>query len=189
MSNGIPALLNGAQIPFQILTQARAIENLALDYFGLLTPRYGIYLNGKLVLEVDGFIDLSTDNDSQIANYRIEKGSFASYNKVISPFQIKAVVAKEGASYEINDFLDELEKISNDLNLYDVVTKDITYSNCNLKSNGYRKESANGAYILYAELIFKEILLTEEAAFTQDPTKSQSAQNKKSGGRVQATAS
>lgn len=188
MSLGIPALLNGAQIPFQILTQARAIANLVLDYFGLLAPSYGIYLNNKPALVVDGFIDFAINNASNIANYRLEKGAFATYNKVITPFEIRAVIVRQGGIDEINACLNSLESISNDLNLYDVVTKDIVYSRCNLERYSYRKESENGVNVLYAELIFKEIMNTAESAFTVPATKTQSAKPLKGGGQVQAVA-
>jgi len=187
MANGIPALLNGAPIPFHILTQIRAIGNLALDYLGLLQPQYGIYLNNKSVLTIDGVLDFSITNGSQIANYRQEKGAFSSYNKVITPFEIRLLIVRQGGVNEINRCLNDIDKISNDLNLYDIVTKDIVYSNCNLERYNYRKESENGAYTLFSELFFKEILLTNDVGYSA-PTKTESAKKVNNGGQVQKKA-
>jgi len=184
MANGIPALLNDLQIPFQIYTQIRAIENLALDYLGLLQPQYGIYLNNKPALTIDGILDFNITNGSIIANYRQEKGAFSSYNKVITPFEIPVLIIKEGTIDEINRCLQEIDKINNDLNLYDVVTKYITYSNCNLERYNYKQRSDEGTNILFAELFFKEILLTNDVGYSA-PVKSKSAENVNNGGQVQ----
>jgi hypothetical protein len=185
MSSGIPALLNNLQIPFQILTQFNAITEAIFDYLGLSQPGYGIYLNNKLALQVDGFVEFAFRDSSVISNYRIEQGAFSSYNKVENPNDLRAVVTKAGSPVDIAEFLMKLEAIKADLNLYNVVSPEHTYINCNLKEYNYRRNIENGTHIIYAELLFQEIMNTGEIGFNK-PTKTQSAKPKKSGGNVQA---
>lgn len=50
--------------------------------FGL---KYGIYKEGKPIIEVDTILEINISNQSQISDYPIETGSFATYNKVALP--------------------------------------------------------------------------------------------------------
>lgn len=50
--------------------------------FGL---KYGIYKNGRPILEVDTITELNVSNQSQISDFPIETGAFSSYNKVALP--------------------------------------------------------------------------------------------------------
>lgn len=50
--------------------------------FGL---KYGIYKDGKPMLEVDTITEITVDNQSQISHFPVEKGAFRSYNKIALP--------------------------------------------------------------------------------------------------------
>ena len=198
---GIPALLNLAALPFELLIEARAVLSLIIP---LNEQPYGIYdSTGNIALSVDGFIELSVINDSQLANYRIEEGAFSTYNKVNTPAEYRMTVVKEvnddtfygayatplaGINRKVGTFgfLRLLDAISNDINLYSILTPDRTFMNCNLKRYDYQRNSENGTNILIIGLIFEEVMNTDEVVFNAQNTKTQSAKPIVSGGEVTA---
>lgn len=184
---GIPDLLNGVNDVFGNIIEANAIVNLVDNFLGGVTPQWGIYLPGsgnQPTLAVDSFLDFSIQNASQVANYRIEKGQFASYNKVDTPYNLSVLAVKSGNNDEFNTFLGTLETISNDLKLYDIVTPSKVYSNANIESYAYRRNPEAGANILYVQINFVQIMITDETQFNQ-PTKTQAGQKVESIGGVQ----
>jgi hypothetical protein len=184
---GIPDLLEDINRPFEYIIEAKAVANLALDWLGLNASQWGIYRNGVLALHVDGFSDFGVSNGSQIANYRIEQGAFSTYNKVDSPYDLRIGAIKTGTGDEVDVFLSELEKISNDIELYDIVTPEAIYSFANVERYSYRRTTEKGAHIIYAEITFKQIMNTTETAFSATPTKEIAGQPIVSGGLVQTT--
>lgn len=161
--NGVPQLLNVAASAFHVYTQAYVAYKFFANLLNPNTPRWGIYKDGKIALEVDGFADFGLNNASQLATYKIESGAFNTYNKVDSPYDISVVAVKTGTDDDIGQFLKKLEIMSNDINLYQFVLPEITYTNCNIEKYGYRRSTKNGTHIIYAEIMLKQILNTAES--------------------------
>jgi len=181
---GIPPLLNGINTIFgRSIIEARALASFVSNTFFLeKKTAWGIYLPAKparpplkqqaarLVLEVDGFLDFELQNASQVSGYRIEQGKFASYNKVDSPYSINCVLVKNGDEETLRKFLIDLDRISNDINLYDIVTPQQVYSNANVLQYSYRRNAQEGYNTLYIYLTFVQILSTPENRFSQTAT-------------------
>lgn len=173
---GIPPLLNGINAIFGKGIQLQTLGNTITNIFGGDSKvAWGIYLNGKVVLEVDGFIDFELQNSSQIANYRIEAGQFASYNKVDSPFSINIAMVKNGDTNELDKFLSDLDRISNDIELYDIVTPQHVYNSANMLQYSYKRNAQEGYNTLYVFCTFMQILSTAEVALTKS-TQTQAGQ-------------
>lgn len=184
--DGVPPLLDGIATIFAKQAQAVTLARVLSEAFFLNSSTgWGIYKKGTtdIALEFDGFIDFSIQNESQVANYAIEKGQFAAYNKVDSPYAITLIGVKNGTDTELSAFLRALDVISNDIKLYDIVTPEQTFSNSNMLNYSIRRNSQEGFKALYVYMTFVQILSTLEAT-TKVSTKTIAGQPVESTGIV-----
>lgn len=149
-------------------------------------PEWGIFKDGALVLEADNMVSLDYKRDYTVSDYPIEPGpqspnqtqsplTFQSYNKVQTPFDVRIMITKGGSVEDRSDFLQTLETIVGDLNLYDVQTPEQIYSNVNLIHYDMRRTAENGATLLRAEVWGEEIRTSDSSQFND--TKSPDGQN------------
>ena len=89
---------------------------MGLDRFGLLSrflgPQWGVFSAGGAgaVLVPDTIASIEFKGDSDIANHPVEKGGFASYNKVAKPFEVSVVMTCSGGGQQSrSDFLSALK--------------------------------------------------------------------------------
>lgn len=155
---GVPAVLRNP-VP-AVATLAAPLIGKALAYFA---DTWGVYdSTGKTaVITPDAFLGISYTNSRRIANYRMEAGSFASYNKVNDPFEGNVRMAVGGTKDDRKKFLDALQKLSDSLDLYCLVTPEATYKNVNLARFDYRREHHGGAGMIVANCHFVEIRQAE----------------------------
>ncbi|RYY79926.1 MAG: hypothetical protein EOO69_04475 [Moraxellaceae bacterium] len=149
--------------------------------------RWGIFgSDGKPLVIADTVLDLGYKNSSKVSTYPVQAGPFASYNKVINPFEATVRMARGGSlnalgevanllkggslggggERERTEFLDAIDDMANSLDLVNVVTPEKTYTNCNITGYSYRREQTNGAYLLIVEITLIEIREVE-AQYTQ----------------------
>ena len=187
LPNGVPALLNGFNAFTGAIIEIDSVLGQLFDLFSDSRSSWGIYDKKieNVVLEFDGFVEFGVDNASQIAGYRIEEGQFASYNKVDSPYEIVLTGVKTGTINEIDAFLRSLDAISNDINLYAIVTKGQIYSNANMLRYSYHRSPEAGFNLLYITMVFVQIQSTDEVQFNV-PTKTQAGQKSVDNGTVTA---
>lgn len=120
--------------------------------------------SGADVITPDSFISFEYRGEQKIPNYPIEKGSFASYNKVAMPFDIRTVIACGGQGAMTRQaFTDKLTAMLNAIDLYTVATPDAVYESVNLVHVNYRREAKQGVTLLLAELWFDEVRQTATA--------------------------
>ena len=157
MSLGIPPLLKSAEVT------ANKIILLASDVATISQftqpPQWGIFHsdNGSIALQPESIIRLEYKHEWNIPNYPQEKGAFESYNKVQLPFEVKIGMTKGGTEAERSDFLNALEDIAGSLDLYDVVTPEISYLNANIQHFDYARSSDKGVTLLTVEVWLIEI--------------------------------
>src|SRR5574340_220619 len=91
---GIPPLQNKQVIAGAALLAAPVLSNV----LSALAPKWGIYKSDKttLAIEPDSFIGIEYLNSQNVSSYPIERGSFASYNKVQNPFNAIVTISKSG---------------------------------------------------------------------------------------------
>lgn len=184
----IPALPGVPPLPRSIANLENDITLLAADEAGLLgmleAPRWGIYdEGGALVAEADSVVNFEHGKEWRISDFPVEEGSFASYNKVETPFDQRVLFAKGGGDAERSDFLNSIDEAVSSLDLYSVVTPDATYVNANLVRYEYRRTSRNGVTLLLVEVVVREVRVAASAAFSD--TASPSGADPISGGTVQ----
>lgn len=148
---------------------------------------WGIYAQGgALAIEFDNTVSFEYSAESRIADYPLEKGSFASYDKVAMPYEIRLPISKGGSLADRTSFLSRLESIRTSLDLFNIVTPERTYLNANIMRVALSRNSTNGATLLSPEIVFREIRNTATANYSNSKQASGAAQV--NGGSVQVVA-
>lgn len=167
---GVPALssyLSNAVV----LLAADAISLL----FGGLTNPWGVYLDGAVAFDYDSFNALSFRKEGVIADYQVEgeggASGFMSYDKVALPFECRVRLVVGGSEARREALLSQIADAQEDLELYDVVTPERLYQNCNILRHSYERTASEGVGLIKIDITFQEIRSSEVTAFsnTQQP--------------------
>ena len=153
----------------------------------LLRKQWGVFdKSGAAVLQPDAIISVEYKGDDEIANHPVEKGGFASYNKVSKRSEISLVMTcSGGGELSRGDFLEALEKLKTALDPLDIVTSDNTYENYNLVHYDYKRSAQNGVSLITANCRFQEVRETASVEYTE--TKQPDGQATQGGGTVTTT--
>lgn len=145
---------------------------------------WGVYFtDGGKVLSPDSIAAVTYGSEYRIADYPIEKGGFASYDKVALPFVNRVTMAKGGTLSERQAFLRTLEAIKGRLELYNVITPEAIYRNVNIERVTLERTATNGATMLTVEVQLREVRQSATVTFTN--SKTASAQPPQNNGSVQ----
>ena len=175
---------------------------LGIDVLNPLTSDWHIVANGSsaLVINPDTVSRFEYRGETRISDYPVEQGAFASYNRVLTPFDIRMTMVCSGLNLvqqgiraigldigqqpmQKADFLDTLDYMRETTDLFDIVTPDRVYESVSLTHYDYRRETTNGATMLIVEAWFQEIRVTGSASYTS--SNSPSAATPVSNGSVQ----
>lgn len=188
---GIPPLSRNQAIAGGALLASTGLQTL-LDK---LAPAWGIYKAGGVekAITPDNFLGIEYVNSQHVSNYPIEKGAFASFNKVQNPFGAVVRISKGGSKADRATFLDTLESLLASTELLWLIAEDKQYKNVTIERFDYRRDSSGGAGIIVASVHFLEI---REAIATKAQTAGQpsttaapaSAQAPVGNGQVQSQA-
>lgn len=102
-------------------------------------------------------ISLDFTNENKIADYPIERGSFAQFNKVQTPNVYKVQMAIGGTEDDRRTFLRAIDAASYSLKLYSVVTPEEEYFNVTIKGYSYSRKAQDGAHFILVTLDLLEI--------------------------------
>lgn len=135
------------------------------------------------VVIADSVVSFSYDKEYRISDFPVERGNFASFNKVERPYEERMVFAKGGSDSVRAAFIKSLQAAVASLDLYDVVTPDATYINANVVRVGFDRTARNGVTLILAEVSIQEVRVATDTTFTNTTDPSGVAQQ--SGGVVQ----
>ena len=122
-------------------------------------------------------------NTSKVSNAPIERGSFASYNKVGDPFTVTVQMSKgSGGVFARGAFLGLLDTLANSTDLFLVITPEAVYPNMAITGYDYAREASDGARLLKVNIHLAEVRQVE-VKYTK--TKPDGAQAQQDGGKVQ----
>lgn len=145
---GVPALPFGSPSPVVTVLASEAISSL-LWQASQSPPAWGVFDNNdNQVLVPDSVLEFSNRQEYEISNFPVQAGSFASYNKVIQPFEVHLRFSKAGTQDDRSTFLQALDALAASLDLYYVTTPERVYRNVNLSRYEVVRRGANGAYFL-----------------------------------------
>ena len=111
----------------------------------------------KAAVDFSSMQEFSAEKSSRLPNEPIEKGSFATYNRIIEPRSITCQLSVEGGKADLQNAIDCLTTLCENDEKISLVTPEQSYPNMMLESFDYRREAANGRGVLYVDLRFKEI--------------------------------
>lgn len=149
-----------------ILKQAQSVSGLNALNQGQLT---------KSDVYIDSVMAINQRKGSELSNYKLETGSFATFNKVEKPRQITIRLIKAGSEEDRGMFLKWLDKraksISTEVstvnnypnNLFDIYVPEVNYSNMTLIDYSVTRETKSGVTVIIADCVFQEVM---QVAFT-----------------------
>jgi hypothetical protein len=144
------------------LTKPPTTGNQIIGAYTAIAQSYGIFGNTNNSPNpscTDTVISFELVSESKVSNFPVQSNSFASYNKVNIPKEIKIVLAKGGSNSDRQSFLDNIDtaKTQASTELFQIITPDFTFKNMSLYDYNYRKEQTSGANMLIVECKFIEI--------------------------------
>lgn len=129
-------------------------------------PQYIIKDEDGNEVAFHSMLEISMNASSQIPTEPIEKGSFADYNRVISPNEGSCRLALEGTDSDIQTALQGLDELERGLKKVELITPFDTYENLMLVSYDYRRDGHSGFNVLQVDLKLKEVREVESAKTT-----------------------
>lgn len=146
---GIPNAAFDAGISFG---GAALINKLFGNYWGIFN-QYGVPL-----LLADNVISLQYQNQNRVVSAPIEKGSFASYNKVADPWKATVQLSKgSGGTFERGAFLAQLEVLSKSTFKFIFITPEFVYKFANITGYDLAREAKDGATLIKVNVHLEEI--------------------------------
>lgn len=142
-----------------------ASENAAISLGGtaLINTVFGNYWGifneyGVPILLADNVISVKYTNTSKISQAPIEKGSFASYNKVADPYKAVVQLSKgSGGTLARGAFLAQIETLATSTLKFYIITPEYVYQNAVITGYDTIREASNGAQLLKINLQLEEI--------------------------------
>jgi hypothetical protein len=168
---GVPAVLRRAgalaDAREQLATASRDISNT------IAAQRWGIFAqSGDQLLDPDNVVSLEHRAEYRVADYPLEGGSFESYDKVQTPFDMRIAVSKGGSQTDRETFLTTCQALLESLAVYNIVTPERTYLNVNVVGIGMTRNATTGAGMATVELVLREVRQAAKAAYSRTETAS-----------------
>lgn len=118
---------------------------------------------GGVALELTSFLGMEVIDEGKVVSVPVEEGSFASYNKVETPLEVKIAGAIQGQDGDLQGALETLDELRASTELLNVFTPVSTLVNLTLQKYDYSLTRENGRGVLYVELAFQQVKQVESA--------------------------
>ncbi len=113
--------------------------------------------SGSIAVEFSRIMDLEMTAEGKVVAAPVEKGSFASYNKVASPTAIRATLGVEGELGDLQTVVDTLFELKDGTELVNFVTPVREYQGYTVEKFSYQQAAEKGVNVLYVEINLAEI--------------------------------
>lgn len=128
---------------------------------------------GIPILLADTVYSVKYQNNSQVSQAPVEKGTFTSYNKVQNPYQASVTMVRGGGDPALRGvFLAQLETLSKSTLLFNVVTPEYVHRNAAISGFDYARNPQDGARMIAATLYLEEVregVVSYETKETENP--------------------
>lgn len=159
---------------------AALINSLFGNYWGVFNE-YGVPL-----LLADNVISLQYENKSRVVNAPIERGTFASYNKISDPWKATVQMSKgSGGALERGAFLAQLEILSKSTLRFIVITPEFVYKFANIVGYDLAREAKDGATLIKVNVHLEEIREVTVSYAEEEVTKPDDSKVKDTGDQTQ----
>jgi hypothetical protein len=169
---GVPQLARAA-LPNENTVLVTAGGLALSSLFGLISTssQWGIFnaATGAAVFVPDSILEFEHHPRWRISDFPIQgtgatPTAFASYNKVKLPFDCRVRMSKGSTLADRANFLTALDAAANTLDLYNIMTPEYSYQNCNIEYYDVVRSTqglqADGAFFLTeVDVYFKQIVV------------------------------
>lgn len=132
-----------------------------------IAQQWGLYDQGGLpAIIADNVQSLEVALEAQISDFPVENGGFASYNKVIRPFDVRIAMTKGGSVEERQTFAQQVQEAWQSLDLFNVVTPEVVYLDVNVVGVRRLVESDRGVGLMMLDVSLRKVRQTGRLAFT-----------------------
>ena len=178
---GVPSLASYADDALSVLLSSDGIGVFNTS----LTEQWGIFLDGSAVVTADTVTSFGYKQEWSVADFPVEQGAFASYNKVQIPFDARVRFTSGGSESNRAALLDSIAAIAGDTsNMYTVVTPEETYPNVTITHYDYSRTAVNGVGLLSVDVWCINVNV-QSATTGLTNTQSPSGASQNNGGTVQ----
>ena len=114
---------------------------------------------GIPIVLADTVVSMNYDAGASISKYPVEKGSFASYNKVNNPSMASVQMAKGGESVLGRSlFLTQLEALLKSTVSFNIITPEYVYMNYQIIGLNTARSAQDGATMIRVNIDLEEVL-------------------------------
>ena len=125
-------------------------------------PVWGIFdSSGALAITADSVLVYSYRKEYSISDYPVQDDAFASFNKVAHPREQILRLIKTATLSDRTTFENECEEVADSIELFTIMTPEKTYTNVNVLRHEVQRREQRGAYIIEADLFFREIRIVQ----------------------------
>lgn len=126
---------------------------------------------GGTAVTFTSFVDIDYRNEGKALSYPVEEGSFANYNKVENPLDIRVTLAVQGLDSDFEAILAKLDEYKAEAVTLSVSTPAALYEKMTLEAYAYKRSRENNAGMLVVELSLVEVREVETQVTTTVITK------------------
>ena len=120
--------------------------------------RWGLYdEQGRQAAVFDAFFGISLKAEAKVTGSPVERGGFASYNKVNAPTRLQVTLGRTGRASVCAAILDRLEELKVGTELISVITPDRVLDGYSLAGFDYTYQAADGVDRLVVTLALEEV--------------------------------
>jgi len=141
-------------------------------------PPWGIYDDQfNSVVDADSILSFTHRNEASVADFPVQDGTFATYNKVVLPYSAMVRVSKGGTLLDRTNLLRQIEALFSSLKKYTIVTPERSYLNVNVEGTEVTRIDKDDAFFLtHVDLRFRQVKPVT-AVFTTTAADTQNAQD------------
>lgn len=180
------------KIPNYVAPEVLSNVGIALGGAALLNATFGkvwgiVNEFGIPIVLADTVLGMNYDAGSSISKYPVEKGSFASYNKVNAPSMATVQMAKGGDSVTSRGlFLAQLETLLKSTVSFNIISPEYVYLNYQIIGINHARSAQDGATMIKVNLDLEEVL-EAKVEYDIEEVKAPSDSNTVDGGAKQST--
>jgi Dit-like phage tail protein len=149
---GAASVNSGATFNPSAILNAIPGGSLVSQFFGNSTA------NNGAVIQPDSIREFDMRAEWNLPRYPIQRGAFASYNKVIEPAEYSFRMVKGGSLESRQTFMQQVETAAASTDLYTIITPERTYTNCNPMRYEVTRKEAPGAFFIIVDMYFQQII-------------------------------
>jgi hypothetical protein len=121
---------------------------------------------GSKAIEFTAMFTLDVRDNGLAVSTPIEEGSFANYNKVQSPTEIRVTLGIEGDNYLLDGALETTKELQRGTDLVNLATPSAYYESLTIESHSYRFDRSRG--FLTVDLTLVEVRQVQTQVGTTD---------------------